>query len=130
MKDRFDRSKVTPLYWYNRSNDLRGSAAALLAASEPELSAAVAHKFDLGVGFDIGIASSSVYEMLWGMSIELMLKAIAVAQRKQVLTHHRLVDLASYVNVNLSPDEEALLSVLTAAIRWSGRYPLPKERKE
>ncbi len=130
MEDRFDRSKVTPQYWYNCSSDLRGSAAALLAASEPELAGVVAHKFGLGVGFSIGIASSPVYEMLFGMSIELMLKAIAVAQRRKAMRHHRLVELASHVDVSLDPEEEALLSVLTAAIRWSGRYPIPLDRKE
>lgn len=130
MEDRFDRLEVTPQYWYNCSSDLRGSAAALLAASEPELAAVVAHKFGLGAGFSIGIASSPVYEMLCGMSIELMLKAVAVAQRRKVMRHHRLVELASHVDVSLAPGEEALLSVLTAAIRWSGRYPIPKDRKE
>lgn len=130
MEDDFDRSTLAPLAWHNCSTDLRGSAAALLAASEPELSATVARRFHLGVGFRIDIASWSVYEMLWGMSIELILKAIAVAQRKEVLAHHRLIELASHIGFTLAPDEEALLSVLTAAIRWSGRYPIPKDRKE
>jgi hypothetical protein len=130
MEDPFDRSKATPQYWYNCSSDLRGSAAALLAASEPELSAVVANKFGLGAGFSIGIAGSAVYEMLCGMSIELMLKAIAVAQRKDVMPHHRLIELAHHVGVSLAPNEEALLSVLTASIRWAGRYPVPKRRKE
>jgi hypothetical protein len=130
MEDPFDRSTVTPQYWYNCSSDLRGSAAALLAASEPELSAVVARKFGLGADFSIGIASGAVYEMLCGMSIELMLKAIAVAQRKGVKTHHRLIELAHHVDVSLTPDEEALLSVLTTSIRWAGRYPAPKDRKE
>lgn len=130
MEDPFDRSKITPQYWYNCSSDLRGSAAALLAASEPELSAVVAQKFGLGAGFSIGIASSAVYEMLCGMSIELMLKAIAVAQRKEVMGHHRLIELARHVDVSLAPDEEALVSVLTGSIRWAGRYPVPKGRKE
>lgn len=130
MEDRFDRSKGTPQYWYNCSSNLRGSAAALLAASEPELATVVAHQFGLGADFSVGIASSPVYQMLWGMSIELMLKAIAVAQRKEVMPHHRLVELASHVDVSLAPEEEALLSVLTAAIRWSGRYPIPRGRKE
>ena len=130
MEDPFDRSKATPQYWYNCSSNLHGSAAALLAASEPELSAVVAHKFGLGAGFSIGIASRAVYEMLCGMSIELMLKAIAVAQRKEVMHHHGLIELAHHVDVSLTPAEEDLLSVLTASIRWAGRYPAPKRRKE
>jgi hypothetical protein len=130
MEDHFDRSSKTPLYWYNCSCDLRGSAAALCAASGPEFSAAIARKFNLGGDFHIGIASSGVYEMLWGMSIELLLKAIAVAQRKDVPHHHNLTDIALAVNINLAPAEEALLPILTAAVRWLGRYPLPKTRKE
>jgi len=128
--DRFDRAQATPLYWYNCASDLRGSAAALRAAADPDFAATVANEFDLGSGFSIGIAGSHVYEMLWGMSIELLLKAVAVAQGKKVLTHHRLVDLAIYVGFPVSVDDEDLLRILTAAIRWSGRYPIPKDRTE
>lgn len=128
--DRFDRAQTTPLYWYNCANDLRGSAAALRAAADPDFSATVANKFGLGSNFRIGIAGENVYEMLWGMSLELLFKAVAVAQGKEVLHHHKLVELAIHVDFPVSIDDENLLRVLTEAILWSGRYPIPKRKNE
>lgn len=131
LPDKFDRADSTPLYWYNHASDLRAAAAAVCHSVEDEsVGKAIIEKFEFGEGFSMGAAVPSVYEMLWGLSFELLLKAIAVSQQKKIPSHHLLRQLAVYVSANLSDSEFGVLEVLTDSVRWSGRYPRPKKRKE
>jgi hypothetical protein len=127
LRDYFDRSPSTPLYWYNCANDLRGTAASLHAVMHLEgWQQTITREYgECGVGF-----SHPAYEMLCGLSLELLLKAIAVARRRAILDHHLLIELANHCGVILDDDDRRVLQVLTASIRWSGRYPIPKSRAE
>jgi HEPN domain-containing protein len=62
-----------------------------------------------------------------GLSLELFLKAIAIAQTKEFETNHRLGDLCKLVGMQLSKDQEATMELLSEIIVWSGRYPIPKK---
>lgn len=62
-----------------------------------------------------------------GLSLELLLKAIAIAQTKEFETNHRLVDLCKLVGIQLSKDQEATMELLSEIILWSGKYPIPKK---
>ncbi|MBN2324541.1 MAG: HEPN domain-containing protein [Spirochaetes bacterium] len=62
-----------------------------------------------------------------GLSLELLLKAIAIAQEKEFETNHRLNDLCKIVGMELSKDQEATIELLSEIIVWSGRYPIPKK---
>lgn len=62
-----------------------------------------------------------------GLSLELLLKAIAIAQVKEFETNHRLCDLCKLVDMRLNKDQEATMELLSEIIVWSGRYPTPKK---
>jgi len=127
--DKFERASETPLYWRNSSTDLRGAAAAVWSAMDSGRETDIAARCGLGEAFDLRVAGRPVYEMLCGISLELLYKAIAVAKRQNILTNHRLVELSEYVGIEPDAREKGLLEILTEAIQWSGRYPIPKERK-
>lgn len=61
-----------------------------------------------------------------GLSIELILKAIAIAKGKLFETNHRLNDLCQLVGLKITRDQECTLELLSELIIWSGRYPVPK----
>jgi len=130
FNDKFERASDTPLSWHNSSTDLRSAAAAVWWAMSAGQRETIAAKCGLGEGFDLRVAGRPGYEMLCGMSLELLYKAIAVAKRKKILTHHRLVELSEYVGIESDAREKGLLGILTQAIKWSGRYPIPKERRD
>lgn len=62
-----------------------------------------------------------------GISLELALKAIAIAESKEFETNHRLNELVSLLGLNVSKDQECTLELLSELIVWSGRYPIPKK---
>ncbi len=131
LPDKFDRADSTPLYWYNHASDLRAAAAAVChSAEDEEVGKAIIEKFELGEGFSMAAAVPSVYEMLCGLSFELLLKAIAASKQQKIPPHHRLRELAIDVAADLSTSELGVLDVLTDSVRWIGRYPRPKFRKE
>lgn len=130
FEDRFERAYRAPLYWRNCSTDLLGSAAAVWAAIDSNIGDNIVAKCDLGQGFDLSIAGRPVYEMLCGMSLELLYKAIAVVRRKDIRHQHNLVKLSEHVGIELDSQEQGLLKILTEAIVWSGRYPIPKRRDQ
>jgi HEPN domain-containing protein len=61
-----------------------------------------------------------------GLSLELILKAIAIAKAKVFETNHRLNDLCKLIGVKITNDQECTLELLSELVVWSGRYPIPK----
>jgi HEPN domain-containing protein len=61
-----------------------------------------------------------------GISLELILKAIAIAKGQIFKTNHRLNELCQLVGINVSNDQKCTLELLSELIVWSGRYPAPK----
>jgi hypothetical protein len=126
--DTFARRKAVSTYWWNKSSDLRGSAAALWASMDVEASQVLAERFGLGVGFDMRAAAPLVFRMICGMSLELLYKAIIVSRGAKPKHDHELVALARAAGIRLEVADEALVRILTEAVKWDGRYPVPKER--
>lgn len=62
-----------------------------------------------------------------GLSLELILKAIAIAKRKTFDTKHNLNELCGLVGIKISNDQKCTLEFLSELIVWSGRYPVPKK---
>jgi HEPN domain-containing protein len=61
-----------------------------------------------------------------GLSLELILKAIAIAKGKVFETNHRLNNLCHLIGIRVTNDQECTLELLSELIGWSGRYPVPK----
>ena len=59
------------------------------------------------------------------LSIELLLKAILIARGKAAPRTHELSNLASMAGVAFTENQGATLELLTAMLKWSGRYPIP-----
>ena len=61
-----------------------------------------------------------------GLSLELILKAIAVARKITFDKNHDLNFLYALTEIELTEDQKCTLELLSAIIVWSGRYPTPK----
>ncbi len=122
----FEWKRDIAIYWYNKSSDLRGSAAALWVSRSEEMSDAIVAACDLGTSYHMSAAVPAVFKMLAGMSLELLYKAILVAKKLKVPFSHDLEALAEMADVEVIDGEPALLRILTGSIVWAGRYPVPK----
>lgn len=65
-----------------------------------------------------------------GLSIELGLKAVAVAKSKDFPKTHKLIDLVRVSDIEITLDQESTLELLSEFIIWAGRYPVPKKADE
>jgi HEPN domain len=126
----FERHKALSIYWYNKASDLHGSAALIWAGMDDSEGSGIAEKLGLGRGFSFRAACWPVYEMLCGLALELLLKAVIVQKGREPKATHRLVEL--WKDAGLHPDEtqKGLLEILTQSIYWFGRYPIPKNEAD
>jgi hypothetical protein len=121
---RYEDSQSTSMYWFNRSNDLRGSAGAVWYALRNDDNCI--HDFlNLEKGYNFTAATGSVFRMLFGLSLELLYKAVAVETGNEPLKTHDLYKLASSTNVLIDTEEIPILEILSHYITWAGRYPIP-----
>jgi hypothetical protein len=127
--DQFEKRSELAIYWFNKSSDLRGSAAALWTSQDGERSDAIVQECRLGQGFIMAAAVGSVFWMLCGMSLELLYKAIIVAKGEKAVHSHDLVKLAKLVGLHVGKKTETVLEILTESIIWYGRYPVPKTKE-
>jgi hypothetical protein len=123
----FERYKNISTYWFNKSSDLHGSAAAIWYSMNKKYSLKIVKTCRLGDGFDLSIACWPVYLMVSGMSLELMYKAICVAKKVTFPNTHRLSRLALLTGITFESDDINLLDYLSECIIWFGRYPIPKK---
>ncbi|MCP4551327.1 MAG: HEPN domain-containing protein [Bacteroidetes bacterium] len=63
-----------------------------------------------------------------GLSIELGLKAIAVAKSNDFPKTHNLNKLVKSSGIEITSDQEATLELLSEFIIWAGRYPTPNDK--
>lgn len=104
----YRKKKELSIYWYNKASELRSAAGALC-----------------------GKSWNPVYFMLSGMALELIYKAIVVAKGNEPNTKsHGLANLAKEAGLKVKNKQEGLLAILTEAIIWYGRYPVPKEQEK
>lgn len=64
------------------------------------------------------------------LSIELLLKAIIVANGGKAPKTHELLRLARDAGVAFSNNQEATLEWLSEILKWSGRYPVPNKEED
>lgn len=96
----------SPNHWANRAYAFK-SAAELIASSN-ELSPSISYYFNAG------------------LSLELILKAIATAKGISFEKNHNLNSLYTLTDIELTEDQKCTLELLSEIIIWSGRYPVPK----
>lgn len=130
MDDIYDRRKKAPLWWYNKSSDLRASAGAIWFSMEKEQGEKVVENLNLGRGFSMEVAGFHVYKMLCGMSVELMLKAVIVAKGESIKETHNLIELSHIAGISYDNEGEWFIKLLTEDIIWAGRYPVPKKKEK
>lgn len=107
-----DRTRI-PTYWHNKSADLMSSARVLWKAMEG--------------GSHAKITCYATYKMLFGMSIELLLKAHCVAQKIDNPRIQKTHNLAGIAGIKLQKSDIKILDVLSEYVIWDGRYPAPKD---
>lgn len=121
------------LWWHNKALDLRGAAAALSYAIKNEPSDAKA-LCDLPEEYPFGAALHETFLLISGLSIELLLKAILVlvsGGRFNAHHSHNLNLLASRIEpLKLTEEEKVTLNILSEAIIWQGKYPVPKNEED
>lgn len=115
----FERRKSISTYWHNKASDLHASAGVLWEATR--------RTPDPQTGFSHAVACWSVYQMLCGMSLELLFKAILVAKGIEPKATHKLDILAEEAGIRFQPNDTGLLRILSEASIWDGRYPVPKK---
>lgn len=125
----YEKRQSHSICWFNKSSDLHAAAAALWYSRDESHSEIIVKEFGLGDWFSMDVAVTPVYYMLCGLSLELLYKAIIVAKGGVVPTNHKLVELAAFAGVLLSPEFRGLLEMLRKSIEWEGKYPVPKERE-
>lgn len=126
----YEKRKELAICWYNKASDLRGAAGALWASMDDFRSNEIVKELGLWTGFSMKVATTPVYAMLCGMSLELLYKAIVVAKGIEPNTKsHKLTELASNAGVSVTERQVALLEILSESIIWDGRYPVPKKQE-
>ena len=124
----FTQHKNLSAYWFNKASDLHGSAAALYQAMEKS-SDFPNVDYGLSDEYSMSIACPRVYSMLCGMALEALLKAIIIEKRMELRHSHNLNQLARDAGVTYPANDQKLLQILSEAIIWDGRYPVPKDEK-
>jgi HEPN domain-containing protein len=64
------------------------------------------------------------------LSLELLLKAIIVAQGESPPPIHELGNLANKAGVGFTKSQKATLELLGEIFKWSGRYPVPNKESD
>lgn len=105
-------------YWWNKSEDLRNAAALIWLAIDSPKPNTVGET-------TIRTPSRSIYFMLCGMSLEAILKAILIEKNQMPPKTHDLKRLADLAGVSYDAHEKDLLEILSSAVIWDGRYPVP-----
>jgi HEPN domain-containing protein len=102
----FDRVGLNPDHWAERAYSFK--SAADLIASANESSPPIPYYYNAG------------------LSLELILKAIATAKGIGFEKSHDLNSLCRLIGIDLTEDQRCTLELLSEIIVWSGRYPVPK----
>ena len=124
----FEQQNRLSIYWFDKSYDLKGAAAAIWSTMHPPSSPSDREpRPKRRRTQDGGVALGPVYWMLCGMSIELLLKALIVAQQQDPGKTHKLKQLAIKAGLQLDRRQQGLLDILSEAVIWYGRYPVPLE---
>lgn len=122
--DVYERRKSVSTYYMNNASDLR--TGALVSWSAIHDGKILPEDIGFGPGWSFSASLYPVFNLLAGLSIELILKATAKILDRPDQHHHRLTQLCDHVGLPLTEDHAAILDILTEAIYWQSRYPVPK----
>ncbi|WP_081771737.1 HEPN domain-containing protein [Paraburkholderia nodosa] len=114
-----------PNHWFNRAADLRASAGALWYAIENDSKGRIAEKLGFSSGYSMNVACYSVYHMMCGLALEVILKAILVQRGHPFPKTHSLRTLVNEVGLSKTEGELAMFDFYEHAVLWAGRYPVP-----
>lgn len=128
--DEFERRKLTPQYWCNKSSDLRAAAGAVWYCMQEENQNKVVEQLELGQGFSMAVAAFPVFPMLCGLSLELMYKAVCVAKKINFRNEHNLENLCGLAGISATTEDLEYLSLFTEFVVWGGKYPVPLEKRK
>ncbi len=124
IREMFGSRGINPRSWFRHSAELRVSAGALWLAGTckkfPELTRLLGEPRDL---LFEAISPYKHYELLAGLSLELLIKACVVVLPKAVPKHHRLANLADDAQLPVNDGDRKRLDRWTCITRWAGRYP-------
>jgi hypothetical protein len=109
--DTFGNAKSNVISWYNSANQFH--AGALILAQH-------INSFDGGM---------RVFLVNAAISLELLYKAIIVAQGNEAPISHILISLAHDADVSCPDKQKATLELMSEIFKWSGRYPVPNKEE-
>jgi len=124
----FAEQQSISTYWYNNASDLRAAAAAVHNAIHHDAKFPK-EEYGLSNGFRMDVACPLVYRMLWGMALEALLKSVILESGNEIRTTHNLNQLARDAEVAFTNEQQKVLQILSEAIIWHGRYPVPKKQQ-
>lgn len=118
-------------FWYQKSVSLYASATLIWNARQVERNHEFVDCLGLKGDFSVEIGCEHPYLMMMGLSYEVLMKAICVAEKKEYpQNNHELISLAKLVDIKFSPKEKDQLRLLSEFIAWDGRYPVPKKHEK
>lgn len=116
-----------PSFWYQKSVSLYASASVIEDARLQSSDRKFVSGLELKGDFSVDDGCEDPYLMLFGLSFELMLKAICVAKKKEFdQVKNDLQRLAETAGIKLTKKENTQLRLLSDFVTWAARYPVPK----
>lgn len=128
-EDIYVTRKDSPLWWHNKAEDLHASAGVLWLAISEDNNEEFQDKLGFGRGYNFGVACWPVYQMTFGMSLELAMKSVIVAKMEVPPHIHDLVKLSEISDITFNEHDVAIFKLLTQSVVWGGRYPVPKKQQ-
>lgn len=128
IPDKYDIREKYPIYWFDKSSSLRLSAGILWNTNKDCLSQETKNEIGLPENLNLPAGIQSVFEMLCGLSLELVFKAIIIAADEEFDKDHNLTGLARKTGLVLDENAHITLEFLAASVIWGGKYPIPKQK--
>jgi len=122
----FKNRKENSNFWYQKSVSLYASASLIWDGMYSLKEREFIKGLDLKSEFSVGPGCLDNYLMMFGLSYEVMLKAICIEGGVSFAKNHKLQELADHAKIVLNENESLLLSLLSEYVIWEGRYPTPK----
>ena len=84
---------------------------------------------------NVDIELSKVYFFLLGLAVENIAKGILIGRDPKYFSHnktmtHEIHDYVAECKIDLDEKKRKLLEELSIIVKWRGRYPTPKKRKD
>jgi len=127
----FDFHENNPSFWYQKSVSLYASATLVWDARQATNDQEFVSGLGLKEDFSVESGCEHQYLMLFGLSYEIMFKAICITQGIEFQKkNHDLLNVAKLALVVLSEKEKTQLRLLSEFVTWEGRYPVPKKHEK